>query len=192
LAIERTRNAFGALGVDSSEIEFGHIDDYVRRHQGEFDAVLSFGLIEHFANFDEILLAHFHCARVGGRIFVTAPNLSGLQLAWARRISPETFSLNRTVTTVWHRPISAPEVASAFRRLGATEIAVRHTGGPRLWAYPDDAPSHSLFKFRAALALRKGVNGAGEALNRLAPPVARRVAGVSLSPEFAVAGTKVE
>ena len=190
LAIERAHQALASLGVDSSEIELGDIAEYVERHEGQFDAVVSFGLVEHFTDLDEILLAHFRCTRPGGRVFVSAPNLSGLNLTWARQVSPETFLVDRTVTTVWHRPISASEVESTFRRLGADEIEIEYVGGPRLWAYPQSIRGRSRLRVGVARAVRKSVNGAGEALNRLSPSLARRVGGSGLSPSFVVAGTK--
>lgn len=50
----------------------------------QFDAVISFGLIEHFrgGELDEVLALHHHYARPGGYVVVLLPNFTGYQYFW--------------------------------------------------------------------------------------------------------------
>jgi 2-polyprenyl-3-methyl-5-hydroxy-6-metoxy-1,4-benzoquinol methylase len=180
--IERTRAALKGLGIDDSGLALAAIDDYAPDHEGEFDVVVSFGLIEHFADLRSIVEAHFACAKVGGRVFIAAPNLSRVNLAWIKAVAPSLLG--------WHRPIEARQVAALMSAYAGPDVTVEHRGGFRLFAHPDRAarrPGRT-----AAALIRKGVNGLGEASYRLAPRAAERAAGAWISPFFAVAATKPE
>ena len=179
--VEQTRRALQNLGVDASAIELGDIKAYAPRHAGEFDAVASFGLIEHFSDLDAIIDLHLLCTKPGGRVFVSAPNLAGPNLWWTRQFSHSILD--------WHCEISAEKVVYAFRAKGAREIEIRHLGGPRLFAYPEGGRGGRAGEVAARVG-RKVFNGGGEAIYRLAPRVATRLGGRSWSPYFAVACTK--
>lgn len=43
----------------------------------KFDIVCSFGFIEHFANWQEVILLHLKFVKQGGLIFITVPNFKG-------------------------------------------------------------------------------------------------------------------
>ncbi|MEJ7567608.1 MAG: class I SAM-dependent methyltransferase [Gaiellaceae bacterium] len=179
-SIDHTRAALRTLGVDASEIVVDDLLSYCPRHAGEFDAVVSYGLIEHFLDLDGILELHFRCARPGGRVLVCAPNLSGPNLSWARRVAPELLT--------WHREIAAADVAAVFVALGAEDVHARSLGGPRLFAYPHDTgrPASAVL----AKTVRKLFNGFGEGLSRISERTATHLAGERLSSFFVVAGTK--
>ena len=177
--VAQTRRALVGVGVDCGEISLGAIEAYVPRVEGSFDAVVSFGLVEHFDDLELIVAQHFQCARPGGRVFVEAPNLSGPNLAWMRRVAPSLLK--------WHRPLDAERVAAAFRAAGATDVSVEHLGGPRLFAPPDPGRLSA-----GAWAVRKTVNGLGELASRVAPRGSARLAGAPLSAYFAVSGTRPE
>jgi 2-polyprenyl-3-methyl-5-hydroxy-6-metoxy-1,4-benzoquinol methylase len=180
-AVEVTRRRLIAAGLDASRIELDSIENYVTRHRDEFDVVVSFGLVEHFADLNSIVAAHFACARGGGRVFITAPNLTKLNLAWARYADPSLFT--------WHRPISAAQVRVAMERAEATNLAVEHLGGPRLFAQAKARELHTA-RYLSATAARKLMNGAGEVAYRIAPGMTSRLAGATMSGFFAVTGTK--
>jgi len=44
----------------------------------KFDLVCSFGLIEHFTNFEEVILKHTRYVKEGGTLVITTPNFRGL------------------------------------------------------------------------------------------------------------------
>jgi SAM-dependent methyltransferase len=179
--VAQTKRALDSLGLDTSGVVLADLRAYCPQHPDEFDAVFSFGLIEHFSDLREIVNLHFVCARPGGRVFMSAPNLSGPNLGWARRVAPDLLT--------WHCELAASDVVSACRSIGAINLEVVYLGGPRLFAYPQRA-DRSLLSFLLALVARKVFNGGGQVLYRLSPSLARRIAGESLSPFFAVAATK--
>ena len=43
----------------------------------QYDVVASFGFIEHFENFEEVLKIHCNLVKAGGYIYVTVPNFAG-------------------------------------------------------------------------------------------------------------------
>jgi len=179
--VETARQRLVGMPVDPTQITLGPIDEYTAAHEGQFDVVMSFGLIEHFFDLNVIISSHVRCARPGGRVFVTAPNLSGANLYWARLVAGDIFS--------YHHPISARLVSAAFNRLGCTHVNVHYLGGPRWFAVPtsDGCPNGTL-RTLASLG-RKAWNGAGEGLYRTSPRIATRAAGPWLSPHFAVSAT---
>jgi SAM-dependent methyltransferase len=178
--VERTRHLLSEFAIDESEIVLGTIESYVLDHRAEFDAVVSFGLVEHFADLRSIVDSHFICAKPWGRVFITAPNLAGINLAWARRVAPALFT--------WHRPISPDDLVPLCRSAGGVEIAVEYLGGPRLFASP--YPEHGILPRLLAHSVRKAFNGTGEVLYRMSPRFASRLGGARLSPFFAVAATR--
>jgi 2-polyprenyl-3-methyl-5-hydroxy-6-metoxy-1,4-benzoquinol methylase len=181
-SLERTRDAFRRVGLDPSWLVLASIGDYVGDHRDEFDVVVSFGMAEHFADLDDIVAAHLVCAKPGGRIFVAAPNLSRLNLAWVKAAAPSLLS--------WHRPLELEQVAAALLRSGAIDVRGWHVGGIRLFANPDPPRAGTVVRPAAAWLVRKLVNGLGEATYRLWPGGAERLAGSTASPFFAVAATK--
>jgi len=173
--VQLTKDALEGVGADASDIVLGRIEEYVPQHRSAFDVVMSFGLVEHFSDLDDIVRAHVDAARDGGTVLIAAPNLSSVNLVWARLAAPDLFT--------WHRPISAHDVAIALARTGAKVVAIRHLGGPRLFAQGGGRLS---LRLASTNVVRKIVNGVGELLFRASPSLARRLAGRTLSPFFAV------
>lgn len=180
--LEQTRAALEAVGANPAGIVEATIEEFVEANPARFDVVASFGLIEHFDDLGEVLGWHVACARPGGRIVVTAPNFNHVNLGWTRRVAPGLFS--------WHRRVEPERVAELLSAAGVRDIRVEHIGGPRLFAYPEPE-GRSRAQHLGALLARKALNGGGEAINRLAPAVARRLSGPRLAPFFAVSGTRV-
>ncbi len=181
LGVRQTRRALASVGADPTGIFEGRIEDFVENHPDEFDVVVSHGLVEHFDDLRRAVRWHLSTTRVGGRVVITAPNLDRANLAWARRVAPNLFR--------WHRPVSAPQIASLVRDGGGTEIISEYLGGPRLFAYPEPGSS-SPTRHRTALVARKIANGSSELIHRCAPKLAERAGGAAFSPFFAVSATR--
>jgi SAM-dependent methyltransferase len=172
--LERTRGGLRQLGLDDSGLALAAIADYVPEHENEFDVVVSFGLVEHFADLYAIVADHFRCAKAGGIVCIAAPNLSRVNLAWVKATAPSLLD--------WHRPIDAAEVAHVVGSCGGTDLKIEYRGGLRLFAHPDRSVT--------ARVVRKCVNAIGEASYRAASGSVQRVAGAWFSPFFVVAATR--
>lgn len=181
IGIEQARRGLEAVGADPSGIVEGTIEELVAASPGSFDVVASFGLIEHFDDLAEVLGWHVACARPGGRIVITAPNLNHANLTWSQRVAPALFT--------WHRRVEPHRTAELLGEMGVSDLRVEHLGGPRLFAYPDPE-ARSRAQHLTAQVTRKALNAVGEAVNRVAPGAARRLSGPRLSPFFAVSGTR--
>jgi 2-polyprenyl-3-methyl-5-hydroxy-6-metoxy-1,4-benzoquinol methylase len=176
--IETTRALLREAGVDGQGIVAGEIREFVEAHAGRFDAVVSFGLIEHFPDLDGILADHLKCARPGGRLFVTAPNLDRVNLTWARLVAADIFT--------WHVPISAARVAAALERQGCRDVRWMYLGGPRMFVMPTPRGGAPPGVRQLAYLAAKGWNATGELLYRASSRLATAVAGPWLSPYFGV------
>ncbi len=87
---------------------------------GTFDLVYSLGVVEHFADLNDILSRLVRFVRPGGVLFTTVPNLSSLHGLGMWLYQPEVLTK--------HRVITSRELAQAYRRLGLHDIRTHHAG----------------------------------------------------------------
>ena len=87
---------------------------------GEYDVVLSGGLIEHFTDPKEVLAKFVSLLAPGGTLISTVPNLSGLSGLYHRLFKPETFTTHRVVTLA--------ELHRWYQELGLQNIEARPYG----------------------------------------------------------------
>lgn len=85
--------------------------------QGQFDVVMSFGVVEHFADLADALMATSRFARTGGKIFTSIPNLRGLNGLLFRK-------MNRAVYDA-HHPHDLRSFVQGHRDAG---LIVREAG----------------------------------------------------------------
>ena len=57
--------------------EFEHADFLKYSNNKQYDLVCSFGFIEHFTNWEEVLIRHTDLVKVGGTIVIETPNFRG-------------------------------------------------------------------------------------------------------------------
>jgi 2-polyprenyl-3-methyl-5-hydroxy-6-metoxy-1,4-benzoquinol methylase len=119
---------FRVSGLDYSEIGCRQEEDVLRRAgvegrvicadlfdppadlRGSFDAVVSFGLVEHFDRTAEAVAACADFLRPGGVIVTSTPNLKGLLGALQRRIDRAIYDI--------HVPLDAAGLARAHEAAG--------------------------------------------------------------------------
>ncbi len=106
---EQTRIMLKREGV-SGEVYCADIFDVSDSLKGSFDAVVSFGLIEHFANTNEIVSALAVLLKPGGVIFTNIPNMRGMT-GLAQKL------LNRGVYDI-HVPLGPSDLRSAHEAAG--------------------------------------------------------------------------
>ena len=51
--------------------------DFIKNHSVQYDLVCSFGFVEHFENFREVIAMHAQLVKPGGQIIITTPNFRG-------------------------------------------------------------------------------------------------------------------
>lgn len=74
------------IGVKTGKFITGDFFKYLENTEEQFDLVCSFGFIEHFENFEEVIHAHIKMVKRGGQIVITTPNFHGLLQKIPRRI----------------------------------------------------------------------------------------------------------
>jgi 2-polyprenyl-3-methyl-5-hydroxy-6-metoxy-1,4-benzoquinol methylase len=110
---EQTRVMMKREGV-SGEVYCSDIFAIPISLKGRFDVVVSFGLIEHFSNTNEIVAALAGLLKPGGVILTNIPNMRGTT-GFVQKI------LNREIYDI-HVPLTPTQVRSAHEAAGLREI----------------------------------------------------------------------
>jgi len=114
IGCEQERRILAASGVQG-QIECGNLFAPPAAFLGAFDVVVSFGLVEHFADTREVVAALAAMVKDGGMLFTMIPNLAG-SLGAIQRV------LNRPVYDI-HVPLDRAELAAAHRGAGLAVVA---------------------------------------------------------------------
>ena len=69
-------------------------EEFQSAHAGEFDIVISLGLIEHFDNVEKIIAHHTHLLKPGGTLVIRIPRLRGVNYLLTRAIDPPALQLH--------------------------------------------------------------------------------------------------
>lgn len=104
---EQARRILQRAGVEGRVVEgdmFAPPDDLL----GQFDVVVSFGLVEHFTDTAAALTALSRFAKPDGLILTTTPNMGGSVVGFLQRV------LNRHVYHI-HEPITRQRLAGAHK-----------------------------------------------------------------------------
>jgi 2-polyprenyl-3-methyl-5-hydroxy-6-metoxy-1,4-benzoquinol methylase len=110
---EQTRAMMNREGV-SGEVYCSDIFAVPASLKGGFDVVVSFGLIEHFSNTNEIVSALAGLLKPGGVILTNIPNMRGT-VGFVQKI------LNRKIYDI-HVPLTPSQVKSAHEAAGLSVI----------------------------------------------------------------------
>lgn len=114
---EQTRVMMKREGV-SGEVHCSDIFAVPDSLKGKFDVVISFGLIEHFSNTNEIVSALAGLLKPGGVILTNIPNMRGTT-GFVQKI------LNRGIYDI-HVPLTPSQVRSAHEAAGLREIEAEY------------------------------------------------------------------
>jgi 2-polyprenyl-3-methyl-5-hydroxy-6-metoxy-1,4-benzoquinol methylase len=99
------RFSYEVSGIDATPFVLTRMPDRLRHHglkigniyQGDFltirsdrlyDVVCSFGFIEHFTNFEEVIDKHLHILAPGGTLIISCPNFRYAQFLFHRLLDP--------------------------------------------------------------------------------------------------------
>lgn len=65
------------LGLKVGEFWSGDFFDFIKDHKNKYDLVCSFGFIEHFENYKEVIQSHINLVKPSGKLIITTPNFRG-------------------------------------------------------------------------------------------------------------------
>ncbi len=66
-----------SLGLQAGEFWSGDFFEFIKDHTNRYDLVCSFGFIEHFENYREVIQSHVNLLKPAGKIIITTPNFRG-------------------------------------------------------------------------------------------------------------------
>jgi SAM-dependent methyltransferase len=104
IGCEKARENLDLLGIRARVVE---ADLFAPPPElGQFDAVYSLGLIEHFGDVTDAVRAHVDLVAPGGLLLLGAPNLDGINAPILRRLSPSFLAkhhVEATFESTWNR-----------------------------------------------------------------------------------------
>ncbi len=65
------------MGLKTGKFWAGDFFEFIKEEKTTYDLVCSFGFIEHFENYLEVIAAHLKLLKPGGKIIITTPNFRG-------------------------------------------------------------------------------------------------------------------
>jgi SAM-dependent methyltransferase len=91
VGVELNRRVFSMHGFDPDNVIQSDFfsDEFRNRYREQFDAVISKGFIEHFADLRPVIDGHMDLLKPGGYLVVTIPNLRGLNYPVIRLLDGE-------------------------------------------------------------------------------------------------------
>jgi 2-polyprenyl-3-methyl-5-hydroxy-6-metoxy-1,4-benzoquinol methylase len=66
-----------SLGIKTGEFSSADFFDFIKTPHEQYNLVCSFGFIEHFTNYEEVILMHAKLVKPGGQLIITTPNFKG-------------------------------------------------------------------------------------------------------------------
>jgi SAM-dependent methyltransferase len=86
---------FEKFGLNTEQIiHMDFLDVENSKYVEYFDNLISFGVIEHFDNPQEIIKNHLQWVRPGGKLFIVIPNLQYLYLLWNNLFNKEIVAIH--------------------------------------------------------------------------------------------------
>ena len=136
---------------------------------GAFDAVVSFGVVEHFVPTSRVIGALARFVRPGGVVVTTVPNLAGWLGALQKRLNRRIYEL--------HVPLTPQLISQAHEEAGLEVLEARYVSTADFYvAIPGDNAEGSAFGARATLKAMRFMSKVlwlAENLSCPVPPTAR-------------------
>jgi SAM-dependent methyltransferase len=116
-----------ANALPSGETKTLEADLFNYEPREKFDLVMSNGLIEHFANTQEIIEKHTAFLAKNGVLFISLPNFRGLNGWFQKTFDPENYAKHNI------KCMDLDLLENACRQLGLKDIKVYYSGRFMLW-----------------------------------------------------------
>ncbi|MBW4890542.1 class I SAM-dependent methyltransferase [Mucilaginibacter sp. HMF5004] len=124
-----------ANDMKRDDISIIETDLFTYQPEKKYDMVLSFGLIEHFADTKAIIKTHLTLLNPGGTLFITLPNFTGVNGWIQRTFDPENYSKHNIAS------MNLELLRNIYTELGLTEIEVSYHGRFTVWLENKDSSS---------------------------------------------------
>ena len=95
---ERSRTALAEMGIDTTIYCQDFLQFNPPPEKEQWDVVASFGFIEHFENFIDIINRHMKLVKPGGFLVFTVPNLHGVNGKILRKVDARKFKMHKILT----------------------------------------------------------------------------------------------
>jgi len=115
----------------------------------KFDVVTSFGFIEHFDNYDEIIKKHIDLVSDDGYLVISLPNFRNLQYIYRVLFDKDNLKIHNL------KSMKIKKLNSIIEPLGTKKIYAKHLGGVELWY---DSPEKNKFKHKLRHKIAINVN----------------------------------
>ncbi|PJJ83774.1 class I SAM-dependent methyltransferase [Mucilaginibacter auburnensis] len=116
-----------ANGLKQGDINIIEADLFNYTPEQQYDMVLSFGLIEHFANTKGIIQTHLSFIKPGGTLFITLPNFTGVNGWVQRKFDKENYDKH------YIQSMNPTLLANYCRELGLKNVEAYYYGGFSIW-----------------------------------------------------------
>jgi 2-polyprenyl-3-methyl-5-hydroxy-6-metoxy-1,4-benzoquinol methylase len=92
--VEAVRTEFKSKGIPENHCIFSDVFEpsFQKDHREKFDAVISYGFIEHFTNVEEVIDTHINLLKPGGLLLIMIPNLRGIYYPLLKCLNPDLIS----------------------------------------------------------------------------------------------------
>jgi len=114
-------------GLKKDDIKIIETDLFTFKPVEKYDMVLSFGLIEHFADTRAIIQTHLPLLNPGGTLFITLPNFTGVNGWLQRNFDPDNYGKHNIAS------MDLGLLRQIYTDLGLTEIVVHYHGRFSVW-----------------------------------------------------------
>lgn len=117
--VKGAREKFKACGIPEDHCIYSDVFDhsFQSKYKDTFDSVISFGVIEHFTNVNEIINAHLNILKPGGKLLVMIPRLQGIYYPLTKLLYPDLLlkhNLNIMQISTFRRLFSKNSATSLF------------------------------------------------------------------------------
>ncbi len=116
-----------ANGLKQGDINIIEADLFNYIPEQQYDIVLSFGLIEHFADTKGIIKTHLSFLKPGGTLFITLPNFIGVNGWVQRKFDRENYDKH------YIQSMNPALLANYCRELGLKNVEAYYHGGFSIW-----------------------------------------------------------
>lgn len=128
-----------SLGFDVDDFWSGDFFDFIKEHKKRYDLVCSFGFIEHFENFEEVIEAHTDLLKPTGKIIITTPNFRG----WMQQL-PHRFFDKENLKIHNLSSMNPVKWKAVLERKGFEVTSYGYFGGYYFWV--DESQPRSAFQ----------------------------------------------